>query len=62
MACTEKHDSLRAEMVSAEESLARLKDEASCVGQDGHPVPQFLISAELIAELVRLRAMGQRPT
>ena len=48
VACTEKRDSLRTEMVSAEERLARLKDEVGRGGQDGHPVPnpQFHIPPE----------------
>ena len=59
VACTEKRDSLRVEMVSAEERLARLKDEVGRGGQDGHPVPnpQFHIPPEVTAELDRLRSM-----
>ena len=59
VACTEKRDSLRAEMVSVEERLARLKDEVGRRGQDGHPVPnpQFHIPPEVIAELDKLRSM-----
>ena len=59
VACTEKRDSLRTGMVSAEERLARLKDEVGRGGQDGHPVPnpQFHIPPEVIAELDKLRSM-----
>ena len=59
VAYTEKRDFLRAEMVSADERLARLKDEVGCGGQDGHPVPnpQLHIPPEVSAELDRLRCM-----
>ena len=56
VATTEKRDGLRAELVSSEEMLARLRQDVSFAG-DGHSVPQVHIPAEVFTELERLRSM-----